>query len=176
MATSEGAQLQQAARRAYEWGRAKHALRLAWVVLPLACIAFVLGAAPEALVCLTILLLGIGAWLRWRGGVFGAAVLPGVLAGILPLAAAPLAARSCSSPIQAALALGVVATISGAALAASAERRGAGALFISLAVALATTCLSCVSNGAMMVGSALGLATGAVAFVLIRRSGDTTPR
>lgn len=167
MAMTETAQLQAAARRAYELGRLRHALRLLWVVLPLACVGLAFGAAPEALVCLTTLLVVAGSWLRWKGGKVGPAVLPGVLAGSLPLAAAPLAVGCCTMPVQAAVALGLVAAISGAALAARARHRGATALLISLGVALTTACLSCASNGAVMVGSAtVGLLAGSIAWLL----------
>ena len=169
MAMIEAARLQLAARRAYEWGRLKHALRLLWVVLPLACLGFVAGAPAEALWCLTTALVVVGAWLRWKGGSAGPAVLPGVLAGVLPLAAAPLAVGCCTVPGQAAAALALVASISGAALAARAERRGTGALLISLVVAWTTACLSCTANSALMVVSATaGLLAGSFVFLLIR--------
>lgn len=171
MAMTEPAQ-QQAVRRAYEFGRLRYALRMLWVVLPLACVGLALGSSLEALLCLTTLLLVAGGWLRWKGGRLGSAVLPGVLAGSLPLSAAPVAAGCCAMPSHAAVALALIAVIAGAALAMRARQRGRASLMVSLGAALATACLTCMSNGPWMVlGAALGLLAGSIGLLALRGEG-----
>lgn len=172
MATTDVAALRLASKQAYEWGRVRFALRMLWVVLPLAAVALVIGAPGEALVCLTVLLVLGGSALRWKGGTAGTAVMPGLLAGALPLAAAPVTAACCTGPAQAAVGVGLVAAIAGAALATFFARKGGTVLLVSLGVALSTACLSCVAGGpSFIVSAAAGLAAGASVWTLLRRKG-----
>ncbi|HKY33396.1 MAG TPA: hypothetical protein VJV23_12725 [Candidatus Polarisedimenticolia bacterium] len=84
--TVPAALLARRARRAYEIGRLRFAVGRAWPV-PVVGAAACTGCGPagETLAALAALaLLAVG--LRWRGGVAGSGVNPGLLAGLLPLA------------------------------------------------------------------------------------------
>jgi hypothetical protein len=80
------AELEQRARRAYEIGRARWALQIAWIVIALLAISFaavgpsLVSAATGALLLLT------AATLRWRGGRFTDGVRAGLQAGAIPFA------------------------------------------------------------------------------------------
>ena len=81
------------ASRAYEWGRARHAAVFAIPLLALSVVAARLGAAPALAVALGGALLVATWFCFWRGQTWGRAVVPGVMAGLIPLACS-VAARS----------------------------------------------------------------------------------
>jgi hypothetical protein len=87
-------ELLERAKVAYERGRARRAARVAWFVLPMVGIS--LGCCPQhdASLVAGALLLGLAAGFEWRGGPWGRAVRPGLLAGVVPLFL-PLVAGSC---------------------------------------------------------------------------------
>lgn len=164
MASTEMAQVERVARRAYErsrWARAAWgslpivllALAVSFVhARPLSAWAFGLGGAALGMVCL------------WYGRDAQRAVLPGMLTGLVPLVLATAAnqvhacgAHGCSTwCVQACVTGGVV---SGLAVAWDAHRRGAGRLYWAAAsgVALAVGAMGCACVGFSGIG---GLALG----------------
>lgn len=73
------------ALRAYESGRRKLALAVAIPLLVPGAIAAWLGARPLSAAAIAVSMATFGWVLVWRGRVAGRAVLPGALAGLLPL-------------------------------------------------------------------------------------------
>lgn len=74
------------ARRAYELGRLRWAMRVAWIVLPLVAISFAaVGGSPVSAATGALLLVTATA-LRWRGHASTAAVRAGLAAGLIPFA------------------------------------------------------------------------------------------
>ena len=59
------------ARRAYEWGRVRFALRVTGYILPLVVVSLAACAVPERTIATGILLLLVAVGMRWRGGVYG---------------------------------------------------------------------------------------------------------
>ena len=86
--------LETRARRAYERARWRRALVLSIPLLALVIIVAAVGHRPVAAGCIGVLLYGAGASFLWRGQQLGAAVVPGAVAGIVPLLTA-LAVRAC---------------------------------------------------------------------------------
>ncbi len=84
------------ARRAYEWGRVPCALRVTWYILPLVVVSLMACAVPERTIATGILLFLVAVGMRWRGGVYGRAMMPGLLAG-LGAFSAPLVASAIES-------------------------------------------------------------------------------
>lgn len=82
----ESAELSARARRAYEIGRWRWALQIAWVVLALVAVSFVFVGRSPATALIGAALLAIAATLRWRGGTASAAVRVGFAAGLMPFA------------------------------------------------------------------------------------------
>jgi hypothetical protein len=78
------------ARRAYELGRWRLALRVAPAVLGMLVLSFRVGSHPVLTVLAGATLLGLALAFRWRGQVWGRAVMPGLLAGSAPLVLPPL--------------------------------------------------------------------------------------
>lgn len=86
--------LRRQARRAYELGRLRMALRDAWPVLPMVALSWWLSrTTPLVILSTGALLLVSVIGMRFRGGVYGQVVTPGLLAGIAPLLL-PLVLRS----------------------------------------------------------------------------------
>ncbi len=87
MATSDDkipAALLSAARREYERSRWRGALALVWFVVPMMLVAVDRGASLGLAMVNATALAMLSAWLLWRGEAYGAAVLPGILAGAVP--------------------------------------------------------------------------------------------
>lgn len=159
------------ARLAYERGRAR---RAALAVAPLALVvlaAGMMGSRPMTACVLGCLLLPASATLLWRGQALGRAVMPSVLAGLIPLGLA-LAAKAyghvCTGDECVSLCMPACATgglIAGGVL-AWLFRRGKlprSALLAGGGVALLTGALGCSCAG---YGGVLGLLGGLLVFVL----------
>ncbi|MCZ6715368.1 MAG: hypothetical protein O7B29_15625 [Deltaproteobacteria bacterium] len=155
------------ARRAYEWGRVRFALRVTGYILPLVVVSLAACAVPERTIATGILLLLVAVGMRWRGGVYGRAMTPGLLAG-LGAFAAPLLASAIESLSGATLGsiLGPAYFIGGAVtgcvvgLRASRLETDEGRFLLSAGlVAALTGSLGCVLGGA---GGVLGMLLGLV--------------
>jgi hypothetical protein len=160
--------LQSRARRAYELGRLRAALRVAPFIL-LAAGASIACGRPVALSCaLCAAIVALAAGLGFTGGSFGRAVLPGLAGGSAALAM-PLLVHTlgfaCMGP--SCMTLGVPACVLGGAIAgaligARARRETSEPAFVLPALLLAglTGALGCSMAGAAGV---LGMVAGAVA-------------
>jgi hypothetical protein len=88
MATIDQAQrmlLLSRARSAYERGRFVHALRAAWLALPMIALSVSLTQRPALSLGAGSVLLLLALALRFRGGPSGRAVMPALTAGLVPL-------------------------------------------------------------------------------------------
>lgn len=163
------------ARRAYELGRVRRALRWALFVPALTALScFNCGAAAGSLVCgalLSVLVVG----LLWRGEQLGQVVLPGVLAGLAPFTlavCAGLGGHACAATgwcmffVATCLVGGLVAGL----FVASASRGSwpemvAGALLAGL-----TGALGCLVAGVLgLAGLGVGLLLGAAPMFVLRQ-------
>jgi hypothetical protein len=82
----ESDELARRARRAYELGRLRRALRVGLVVLPLTAVSLLVAHSRLASGLTGAALLVAAVTFRWRGRALGAAVAPGLLAGLIPFA------------------------------------------------------------------------------------------
>ena len=82
------------ARRTAEWSRVRMACRIALIVVALAVVPLVGGAALATCACLAVGLFAVAALLRWRSRVGVDSVRDGLLLGAVPLTAA-LLLRGC---------------------------------------------------------------------------------
>jgi hypothetical protein len=179
----ESAELSARARRAYEIGRWRWALQIAWVVAALVAASFVVAGASFVSAGVGVALLGAAAALRWRGGSAAAAVRAGFAAGLVPFAL--LLALKCGS--GAFCSFGVCMThcahfcalgglVAGVLLAARARHHGADVaefLVAGSAIAALTGLLGCFVGGlagiAWMIAGELVATLPAVALELRRR-------
>jgi len=155
------------ARRAYELGRLRSALRMAPFALAAALVALTAGRPPALTAALTCVLLALAIGFLYRGGIAGRAVGPGLLAGTAALAMPLLMAtfgHACFGP--ACLKLGLPACVAGGALAGfviarAAAREEPHLRFVAAAAAIAasTGSLGCTIAGAAGV---LGMLAGTV--------------
>ncbi|MDY7226967.1 hypothetical protein [Hyalangium rubrum] len=175
MVPHDSNQLPRRARRVYELGRLRFAARLAFVVVPVALAAVALGAPwPEAF-CLTGILSGAGIWLRWRGRDVGSSVLPGVLAGAVPLLASGAVALtdgSCQALASPCVGFSILAGLAAGLLVGwTARQAREGRLLRWLAcatIAISTSCLSCLGLGlGPSLGSAAGILGASLPFVIL---------
>jgi hypothetical protein len=72
-------------RSAYERGRVVHALRAAWLALPMVAFSMTLAERPQLSLGAGALLIILTLALRYRGGPTGRAVMPALIAGLVPL-------------------------------------------------------------------------------------------
>jgi hypothetical protein len=165
-------------RRAYEFGR----LRLALLgVLPLTLVVLVsmlLTQRPLSALAFGALAVATGAGMLFYGRDPQRAVLPGVAAGLVPLALALCASRlhhcgpdGCSTLCIPACILGGL--VSGLVVASVGHRRGAGPVFWLSAsgLALLTGAMGCTCIGhSGVAGLALGFALGSVPRMLRKRA------
>ena len=119
-------QLLRRARRRYELARLAKGGATAALVLPMALVSRGECGRPEAAWILAAVLAVAATALVWRGGAAGRGVVPGFVAGVVPLGfpivACPLCARAFGAPLPiAACAIGGLA--SGAIIAAYASRQ-----------------------------------------------------
>ena len=86
------------ARRAYEIGRVRAALRVTWYIAPLVLVSLMGCGTPWGTLASGSLLTAAAVGMRWRGGVYGRSVLPGIAAGLAafwaPLEAAAIESHS----------------------------------------------------------------------------------
>ncbi len=165
MASSE---LLPRARRAYELGRLRWALRLLpWAICAMV-IAYALGRPAPLCFSIGSALILLLLWLGVSGGGAGRGASAGLLAGAVPLAL-PLLVRSlghlCLGPSCMILCLPACVlggAFAGVVLAARAAREGRSFVCGALAVAALTGCLGCSLAG---VGGVLGMLAGGLLVV-----------
>jgi hypothetical protein len=160
--------LEARARRAYEMGRLRSALRLAPFVA-LAAAAAVACGRPLTLACaLAGVLLPLTVGLSFAGGAAGRAVVPGLLAGgaalVMPLLVATVG-HACIGPACMSLCLPACVLgggVAGAVIARTAVVQGSVPAFLApaLAVAALMGSLGCTISGAAGV---IGMLAGVVA-------------
>ncbi len=166
------------ARRAYEWGRLRVALRVTWYVVPLVAVSLVACSVPARTIATGVLLLLFAVGMRWRGGVDGRAVVPGLVAGLGAFSAPLLATAAEGLPGVAPGSVLEVAYFAGGAItgclvgvrAFRFETHEARFLVSAALVGGLTGSLGCVLGGAGgVLGMTLGLlAATAPALVLVR--------
>ena len=168
--------LERRARLRYELARAGRSV-LGFAPAPLLVgVAAALGRRPESAVVFGSLLFVSGAFLLWRGQTLHRAVLPGLLAGVIPLACALVANRGhacagghCSTwCLPACTAGGVVA---GLAISWFATKRGLDWRFFlgASAVSLLTGAMGCSCIGySGVIGLGAGFIAGAAQLGLRR--------
>lgn len=166
MDSTEHIRLQRRARRAYEWGRLRRSLGGASPVLVVLAIAAGLSHRPASVLWFGAAATAAAALMLWYGRAPQRAVLPGILAGLVPLVLALGAnhlhacSGGCSSLCVPACALGGVAA--GVAVARIGARQRAGLAFWLSASALtlyvgAMGC-SCVGySGVLGLGAGYGI-------------------
>jgi hypothetical protein len=149
--------LAHSARRVADRSRARMAIRVAWVIAPLACLSIASGAHTSACLCMGVVLLAVASLLRWRGRAGIEAVTAGLVLGAIPFAAA-LLLRTCGiecgklgSITPAELTCFAAGAIAGAGVSlrvarASDDRRGRW--LATLLVASLTAAVGCVGLGA----------------------------
>lgn len=157
------------ARRAYELGRLGAGLRRAWPVVPMAMLSLAGCGQPGFAAGAAALLVAAVTLLSWRGEAWGRAVVPGLLAGALPLVV-PLFVRALGHACAGGsclpvclVACGASGAAAGALLGVRAARlaRGRGAFLAGGAlVATLAGALGCVVAGAT---GLLGMAAGFLA-------------
>jgi hypothetical protein len=164
-------QLESRARQAYERGRWRLGLASAWPALVLCGLCIALGGRPHATVGVALVLAATIAIAVQRGRHYGRAVVPGLLAGALPLLAGLLACRlphvcggAACMEFCAPLCLGAGA-VAGLTLVVRQRRAGrssAPSLWVATVIALLTGALGCFFVGiGGLAGMALGLSLGA---------------
>lgn len=168
--------LRRRTRRAYELGRLRRALLGVTPVLLIVTVAACVAHRPLSTLWFGLATLSLGAAMLWYGREPQKAVLPGVVAGLVPLALALYANHThacggeiCSSLCVPACALGGV--IAGFAVASVGLQRRAGPWFWASASALAllTGAMGCACIGySGIVGLGLGFAGGMVPGLLQR--------
>jgi hypothetical protein len=170
------ARLEHQARRRYEWARLRSALFGFAPVLAIVAITAVVGHRPSVTAALGIGTFAGGVFMLWYGRKLKHAVLPGVVAGLVPLVLALCASHfhHCDGEICVSLCIPACATggiVAGLLVAAVGHRQGAGMPFwlASSSLALLTGAMGCSGVGSAGVGAlAVGFAVG-LASTLIRR-------
>lgn len=172
------------ARRAGEWGRVRTGLGWALATLPVSALALALCHRPMQCIGMAAALFVVVAVLAWRGQGFLRGVVPGLLAGALPLAGmglARLGGHACDhhfcadTCLPACLAGGLVAGLLASRLSTrhgGDEHEGQGidlrAGVGMLTVGGVTLAMGCMASGlggvfGLATGVALGLAPGMIA-------------
>jgi hypothetical protein len=156
--------LAQRARGVANRSRVRMALRIALIVLPLACIPIVAGAHPASCACLGLLLFAVAALFRWRDRAGRDAVTTGLALGAIPLAAA-FALQACGIECSrfwsfgeaevACLVAGTIAGIGASLLVARASADRRRRWLTTLLVASLTAALGCLGLGTAGVVSTL---------------------
>jgi hypothetical protein len=176
MASTELPEIERRARMRYEWARAKRALVGFAPLLVVVAVATAVARHPSATAAFGIAAFVGGAAMLWYGRDPKRAVLPGVLAGFVPLALALCTShmRDCSGDgcmMMCVPACSVGGLVAGLAVASIGNQRRAGSVFwlSASALALFTGAMGCACVGyAGVVGLAIGFAAG-VAPGLLRR-------
>lgn len=176
MASADLLNIERELRRAYEFGRLRLAL---FGVLPLVVLAAAvagLSLRPWSVVVFGSAVVGLSAWLLWYGREPRRAVLPGVVAGLVPLFLSVCAnlvhacgAEGCSTRCVPACALGGV--VAGVGVVVMVKELGAPlrSLWVASALALLTGSMGCACIGYAGIGSlGLGFVVGFVPGLLLR--------
>lgn len=158
--------LRDAARRAYERGRLRAALRGAWPVPVLAGLSIASSAPPHWVVPVAVLGLAVVVLLHHRGRGLERAVFRGQLAGLLPLVVALASCRvphacangSCSEWCMPACL--VAAAVGGVGIARYSGRERERAVESLLAAAAVAALIAAMGCAAIGVGSALAVLAG----------------
>jgi hypothetical protein len=145
------------------------AARIAIVLVPLAAVSLLEPVGRETSACCAALLLAVAIWLRYRNRAGVESVTTGLLAGVIPLAAALVLTRldpECAVAGAVSYCTGFSLLVGAAAGAVVALReRGRAPIsshwVVTIGVALLTASLGCVRLGlASMAGVALGMLVG----------------
>ena len=167
-------------RAHYEWARAKRALIGFSPVLLVVAVAAATARHPSVTAAFGMGVFVAGAVMLWYGRDPKRAVLPGVLAGFVPLALALCTSHvhGCSGEACMMMCVPTCSAggfVAGLAVAGVANRRRAGAVFwvSAAALALLTGAMGCVCMGYPGVaGLAVGFAAGVVPGLLRRTFGQ----
>lgn len=177
MDSTERREMERRARVRYEWARAKRALVGFAPLLLVVAVATAIARHPSATAALGFAAFIAGATMLWYGRDPKRAVLPGVLAGFVPLVLALCTSHvhGCTGDgcmMMCVPACGVGGLVAGLAVASVGNRRRAGTVFwlSASALALLTGAMGCACVGySGIVGLAAGFAAGVVPG-LIRRA------
>lgn len=183
MGSTDLGQLERRLRRAYELGRLRRALLGVAPVLVIVVLAASITHRPSSALWFGFATVTVGAVMLWYGRDPQKAVLPGIAAGLVPLAMALCASHihmcgpeGCTSLCVPACTAG--GAIAGLAVAAVGNQRKAGLLFwlsaSSLAVltgAMGCACLGYSGVVGLGVGFTLGVVPGLLRRTLGRRQG-----
>jgi len=177
MVSTEPSAIERRTRRRYEWARAKRALLGFAPLLLVVAVATMLARHPSLTVSLGMAVFIAGVTMLWYGGDLKRAVLPGILAGTVPLVLALCTNHlhlctgdGCLTMCVPACSVGGL--VAGLALARVGIQRRAGVEFWlpASALALLTGAMGCTCVGyAGIIGLGIGFATG-VAPGLLRRA------
>lgn len=173
MDPSELGRVEQRARFKYEWSRARRAVLGLSPMIGVIALAALLGRSPEWPVTFGALVFAYGAALLWYGRDLKRAVLPGVIAGLVPLTLALCATHvghvctgdHCTMVCLPACAIGGV--VAGLAVAVVGHRgaHGFGYWASASGIALLTGAMGCACIGVSGLG---GLGLGFVAGLMAR--------
>lgn len=173
MGPSEHDLLARRARRAYELGRLRMASRVALLVIPAVALGVMLSSARSECACLGVIVLASAVGLRWYGRGYDRAVVPGVIAGVLPMSAGLVSPRLLAAGEEVTCAvLCAVGLVSGIMLARYATRDAQGLdgrrWLVGVGIAAVMAIIGCLGHG---FEALLGLLLGSVivaAYFLVR--------
>lgn len=161
------------AMRNYELARLRVASRVAIVVVPIVCVAMAISSQPTDCACIGFLLLLGVMGMRWYGRGLDRIVIPGLLAGTIPMFAGLLKSKFPSADAEVAcIALCSLGFLSGAYLARSAFTNCTARVkgwIGGVGVAAATALMGCIGDG---MEAPFGVAIGGV-FVALYYSYST---
>jgi len=166
------------AMRNYELARLRVASRVAIVVVPIVCVAMAISSQPTECACIGVLLLVGVMGMRWYGKGLDRIVVPGLVAGTIPMFAGLLKSKFPSANAEAAcLVLCSVGFLSGAYLARSAFANSTASMkgwIAGVGVAAATALMGCIGGG---LEAPFGVAIGGLFVALyysMREGGSST--
>lgn len=169
--------LREKALRAYELGRLVTPAKVAWLLVPTALVCALETRASETCLCLSVGLLGLAVFLRWRDRRGEEFVRYGLLAGLAPLFVALTVARVAPSCVGAPLFSWCTAFCAGVGLPSGAWlgvrlARGGSSFstwLLPCTIAILAASLGCVGLGmGGIAGTAVGLFLGAAAMLTAR--------
>jgi hypothetical protein len=167
------------ARRAYELGRLKLGLRTAALAIPMLGLSVAAGGKPATTALAGAALVVLSVYFRWRGQAWGRGVLPGLIAGSLPLVLPPLLRSSghfcmgggCWSVCMIGCVLGgaLAGMTIGIASAAEKQQRTAFLLSASLVAGLAGVLGCSIVGAAGITGMAIAVIASSLPVAAIAR-------
>jgi hypothetical protein len=177
MVSTDLARLEQRARARYELGRLRRALLGVCPLVPVILLALWLNERPVSTLCCGLAAAALGAGMLWYGRDPQRAVLPGVAAGLIPLALSLCANQihqcgpdGCTSFCAPACTLG--GAVAGLAIASVGSRRQLGPWYWvgASGLALATGAMGCSCVGySGVLGLGVGFGLGMLPGLLRRR-------